>query len=309
MHGRATLLMSSARVALRSLLLGRLAALAGALCANFSYVVQLGMPKTGTSSTYFYFNQLGYTPCDDDGRFAGKTNLFELMSLALQQGKPVLSLAVQNCTNFGEIVSVYGNRNIVPQLDHLPALKAYMTPLKTLFVLNVRSERSWLRSVDKWSNLRQRLVAKDLEGKPAGIGRRAEDLLAWYRGVSSYVQWSFRHRRDFIVVNVSDPMSLEALFDKCNDSRRYFPMVDPRRHTVDSRAQSSKGRGTSGGRSARSAAGGRGAVRGRGTVGRGTARVTSSRRADKPPPSSSRSRTGNSARTRCAGQHQQGGSG
>ena len=144
-----------------------------------------------------------------------------------------------------------------------------MTPLKTLFVFNVRSERSWLRSVDKWSNLRHRLVTKDFEGKPAGIGRRAEDMLAWYRGTSDYIQWSFRHRRDFIVVNVSDPSSLEALFDKCKDSRRYFPMVDPHRHTVDTRAQSPNGRrGTSSRRSARTAASGRGAVMGRGAVGR-----------------------------------------
>ena len=296
--------MSSARVALLSLLIGRFAAFASALCANFSYIVQLGMPKTGTSSTYFYFNQLGYTPCDDDRRFSGGTNLFELMSLALQQGKPVLSLAIHNCTNFGEIVSVYGNRNLVPQLDQLPALKAHMTPLKTLFVLNVRSERSWLRSVDKWSNLRQRLVARELEGKPAGIGRRAEDMLAWYRGTIEYFRWSFRHRRDFIVVNISDLSSLESLYDKCNDSRRYFPMVDPRRHTVDTRAQSTKGRGTS----ARGAAGGRGAVLGRNAAGRGAARVASSRRADKPLPSSiNRPRGGSSARTHGGpGPHQTG---
>jgi len=291
-----------------ALLLGRLVALAGALCANFSYIVQLGMPKTGTSSTYFYFNQLGYTPCDDNGRFGGKTNLFELMSLAQKQGKPILSLAIQNCTNFGEIMSVYGNRNLVPQLNQLPALKDYMTPLKTLFVFNVRSERSWLRSVDKWSNLRHRLVTKDFEGKPAGIGRRAEDMLAWYRGTSDYIQWSFRHRRDFIVVNVSDPSSLEALFDKCKDSRRYFPMVDPHRHTVDTRTQSPKGRGTSSRRSARTAASGRGAVMGRGAVGRGAVRVKSSRPAEKPSPSSNRPRIGNSARARC-GEQQDGGSG
>ena len=44
--------------------LGQLVALVRALCRDYRYIVQLGMPKTGTSSTYFYFNQLGYKPCD-----------------------------------------------------------------------------------------------------------------------------------------------------------------------------------------------------------------------------------------------------
>ena len=218
---------------------------AGALCAQYRYIVQLGMVKTGTSSTYLYFKDLGYKSCDQISE-----SLWGLMDEAQRRNEPILSHAVGKCENFGEIMKVMGTGPdaIVPQLSQLPALKAYMTPRKTLFVLNVRSPRSWLQSINAWNNLRRRLVAKEIEGKPAGVGHRDEDLLNWYRGTSDYVEWSFRHRHDFVKVNISNSSTFEALYRQCNDSNRHFPLVDARRAYVDKRVVPSARRGGASGR-------------------------------------------------------------
>lgn len=45
------------------------------------------------------------------------------------------------------------------------------------YVLNRRPAEHWLRSVDHWSDLRQRLGKCNITGLPAGVGSRDEDML------------------------------------------------------------------------------------------------------------------------------------
>lgn len=105
-------------------------------------------------------------------------------------------------------------------------------------MLNVRSSSSWLRSVSRWGDLRARYLRAALEGKPAGIGSTDAHLLDWYQGAIDYIQWSFGHRDDFVLLNISDSGSFARLFAMCNDSRRHFPFVDPRRAQLGDLASS-----------------------------------------------------------------------
>ena len=194
----------------------------GRRCANFQYVLQLGIGKSGTSSTVAWLDRLGgYVNCE---HALPKTFVWPLMRRARAEGLPVLHYVVQSCSLLGEIMAVTGDENaIAPQLSELPQLMAYMRPLRTLFVLNVREEHDWLRSVDCWPTpfapLRSRFTTSCFSGLPCGVGARDEDMLNWYRGANEYIMWSFRHATDFVVVNVSDPSSFAQLGAICNDSR------------------------------------------------------------------------------------------
>ena len=88
----------------------------GRRCANFQYVLQLGIGKSGTSSTVAWLDRLGgYVNCE---HALPKTFVWPSMRRARAEGLPVLHYVVQSCSLLGEIMAVTGDENaFAPQLS------------------------------------------------------------------------------------------------------------------------------------------------------------------------------------------------
>ena len=60
-----------------------------------------------------------------------------------------------------------------------------------------------------------RLAIRDLDGLPPGYGSNLRDLGRWYDESNAYFRFVFRHRPNYVAVDVDDPESLRALARRC----------------------------------------------------------------------------------------------
>ena len=175
---------------------------------NLSPTINLGFPKSGTSSLYDYYT------CGNVGSSHHKCKLEtcgECVFANVEAGRAPLD----SCGNY----AFYGQLDIdgigydsegswpgdkhalcyFPQLSALQELHdAYPT---ARFTLTTRPPAHWLASVDGWG-LRDRLVDCNLPGLPEGKGADDQELMAWF---SSHLDTV----REFVAANPSHGPLLE----------------------------------------------------------------------------------------------------
>uniref|UniRef100_A0A7S3BKU5 Sulfotransferase n=1 Tax=Haptolina ericina TaxID=156174 RepID=A0A7S3BKU5_9EUKA len=161
-------------------------------CRAYRHVVNLGIGKSGTSSVNQFFQALGYQPCPSE---------YLLLLRARCERKPLLEFATQRCTLHSEMNSIHANQSFLPTLTDLLEIDSWMTPLRTLFVLPVRTPASWLASVRAWTDLRQRFSQKPIPG--LRHGEDDAELLRWYIDTNEWLKFMFRRRSNFVVLNLS----------------------------------------------------------------------------------------------------------
>lgn len=191
------------------LLLVRLASGAAMYTAGFPIIV-VGMPKCGTTSLadYFRCGNLRVSHHDCPGQPCGicvKSNA--------QNAVPLL----QGCGEF----EVYAQLDVdgidgpdycyFPQIELLDGLLDNY-PNATL-VLNVRPVRHWIDSVNKWNNLRSRLVQCEITGLPSGHGAEDNEMeLFFHKHVERvFKAVSRRHAQRFVLVDIESPYASHIL--------------------------------------------------------------------------------------------------
>uniref|UniRef100_A0A7S2YSF5 Sulfotransferase n=1 Tax=Entomoneis paludosa TaxID=265537 RepID=A0A7S2YSF5_9STRA len=159
-----------------------------------SPIINLGMPKMGSSSLHEFFkcsgtyNSSHYT-CGPRPRGEGKRGpglrCGTCMERAWKKGLPLLKSCGGASNEFKNGYTAFmqmdyntpGKTCFYPQMSALNAIhKEY--PNAT-FVLISRPLDDWIRSLDDWHGYRNRLVNCNLPGLPVGVGHDNDDLKQW----------------------------------------------------------------------------------------------------------------------------------
>jgi hypothetical protein len=176
----------------------------GPRCGHYQHIFDLGIGKSGTTSVNHFFFALGYNLC--------KSEYLLLMRAGCDQ-KALMEYAVQQCSLHTEMNSMYGEWSFMPIWSDLLNFAKSMTPLRTLFVLPVRTPSSWLASVKAWSDLRLRFTYRKVPGLQNGGSDDAE-LMRWYHDSNELFRFLFRDREDFIFLNMSSAGEAQAALQR-----------------------------------------------------------------------------------------------
>ncbi|KAL3915635.1 MAG: hypothetical protein SGILL_005556 [Bacillariaceae sp.] len=152
-------------------------------------VIVMGMMKAGTTSIYGYFKcglepgsaQLSHYDCKTGhnengfGMSCGKRMRRNLT----KYGKPAFD-EMDHFTLYAELDAQEGNGGMtLPQWSYLEQM--YDNFPKATWILNLRDPQSWLSSVDRWEDLRQRFIDNPFEPTlPRGKGQDDIDMIAFY---------------------------------------------------------------------------------------------------------------------------------
>ena len=86
-----------------------------------------------------------------------------------------------------------------PQIDALQKLDEYYPT--AFFILNIRDPHRWLQAVNRWNNMRDRLVGCNISSLPAGVGAEDSQMIKWYTDhISMIMNFVQRHRTHKLVV-------------------------------------------------------------------------------------------------------------
>lgn len=162
-------------------------------------VLVLGLPKCGTTSLHHAFQSAGFTSIhwavgqkanltkDKELRLLGTDGqerlVCRLINEAVQMGEMPLARLPPGTNAVAEMNGVWWTKlnkeaaGIFPQMSMLDLLMDSYPD--AYYILNVRKEEDWLRSVDNHNDLRRRLVAADLPNLPRGVGAADEELISW----------------------------------------------------------------------------------------------------------------------------------
>jgi len=176
---------------------------------NLSPIINLGFPKSGTSSLFDYYScgqvASSHHKCKQE-------TCGECVFSNLKAGRAPLD----ECGNYAfygqlDIDGInYDGQGIWPGNEHALCYFPQISALQELhdaypnasFTLTTRPPAHWLASVTGWSNMQQRLVGCDLPGLPEGAGKTDEELVTWYSD-------HLNHVRAFVAANPSHGPLLE----------------------------------------------------------------------------------------------------
>jgi hypothetical protein len=181
-------------------------------------VINLGLPKSGTTTLGKALAQAGYTVADHRLRDReqdkpGKRRIFvgSLLYKGLyERGDPMAYL--QEYDALSEISFIHGKFSVWPQFDFalLKVLKDLNPDLK--FIATRRDAQSHSRSIMAWNNLgTARLPASTVPGLPIGYGKTAEQQMIWIDGHYEALKHWFREDPDYLEINVADADTQERI--------------------------------------------------------------------------------------------------
>lgn len=165
---------------------------------NIMRVFVIGMCKEGTTTLHYALQSAGFNSCHwqcKDGRYVG-----EQMCRAKRENKPLLTY-LPEFTAFAQMDVCLPKKQlmVVPNVTDFEKLDRQYPG--SLFILNVRPEANWLRSVRKWGDLEKRLQ----------MVSRTLDILEWRRQHHEHVRNYFKGRKDLLILNIESPTAKAEL--------------------------------------------------------------------------------------------------
>ncbi|MEN8741094.1 MAG: sulfotransferase [Phaeobacter gallaeciensis] len=175
-------------------------------------VINLGLPKSGTTTLGKALSQAGYSVADHRLRDreedkTGKRRIFvgSLLYKGLyERGDPMAYL--DGFDALSEVSFIHGKFSVWPQFDFalLKVLKDLNPGLK--FIATRRDAASHSKSIMAWNNLgTARLPASTVPGLPIGYGKTPEQQMIWIDGHYEALKHWFREDPDYLEINVADP--------------------------------------------------------------------------------------------------------
>ncbi|MDE4275603.1 sulfotransferase family protein [Phaeobacter gallaeciensis] len=174
-------------------------------------VINLGLPKSGTTTLGKALSQAGYSVADHRLRDReedkpGKRRIFvgSLLYKGLyERGDPMAYL--DGFDALSEVSFIHGKFSVWPQFDFalLQVLKDLNPGLK--FIATRRDAASHSKSIMAWNNLgTARLPASTVPGLPIGYGKTPEQQMIWIDGHYEALKHWFREDPDYLEINVAD---------------------------------------------------------------------------------------------------------
>jgi hypothetical protein len=176
----------------------------------------MGFPKSGTSSLHSFFQCIGLRSSQwwcKDGVQSDEVICGKMIERNVVAGRPALA-NLSEWDAFAEMDAYFETRSTCyfPQRQALNELHA-AAPTAT-FILNMRNLTNWLTSVDRWHrhNLRNRMIACDQPGFPAGVGKLDSEMFEFYRSQAQLVRdFAATHPSHKLVeVQIDDPEQARA---------------------------------------------------------------------------------------------------
>jgi hypothetical protein len=177
-------------------------------------VINLGLPKSGTTTLAFALRAGGYRVADwrlraDDGKQGAYVGL--LMHRGMRaSGNPLQYLS--NYDAFTQIDALVGRLNVWPQLDPnmLDAIEAHNPGVK--FVLSRRDPYEQADSMRRWTDLgKVRLPRAAIKGLPRGRGQTQAELATWISGHYAMLNERFEGRDNFFSYEMDDPQACHQI--------------------------------------------------------------------------------------------------
>lgn len=152
-------------------------------------LVNLGLPKSGTTTLAYALTQSGWRAADHkvrrvhtrDPHLAGTFVARQIYRGYFETGDPFAHLGMYDALT--EISVLNGELSCWPQCDY-PLLKAMrLRHPKMLFVASWRPAADIADSMARWNNLGEtRLPAATVPGLPAGFGGDPQERIRWIEG-------------------------------------------------------------------------------------------------------------------------------
>lgn len=183
----------------------------------------VGMAKRGTTSLAAYFECGGLRVSHN---FCGRSRFC---------GDCVRENAERNRS----LLDGCGNFDVYTQLDHPDPGVCFFPQIELLrelsaehphatLLLNVRPVQHWIRSVDKWGDLRQRLIACNITGLPGGVGGSDADMAQFYHDqvlrVYDHIRQHSTH--PFVFVDIESPYASHTLEQAFGYSRACWTLAN-----------------------------------------------------------------------------------
>ena len=177
-------------------------------------VVNLGLPKSGTTTLNKALTQAGYRVADhrlkerEEDR-PGKRRVFVgglLYKGLYEAGDPMAHMREYDAVS--EISFIHGKFSVWPQFDFalLKTLKDLYPQVK--FIATRRDSESHSNSIMAWNNLgTQRLPASTVPGLPIGYGKTRDQQMRWIDGHYEALKHWFREDPDYLEIDVADPQA------------------------------------------------------------------------------------------------------
>ena len=183
-------------------------------------VINLGMPKMGSSSIHSYFDCGGYKSVHwlCGGRYCG-----DCIQEAIQSGLPPFSSQDPKCkinSTIGSYAQIdRGPENLV-QVNYLTEIMSGVP--RATFILTFRNMTKWYMSMSRWgrkdNNLRKRFEVANITGLPKGVGRNVSEFSQFYCEYVKRVRKEvakYPGRHELIEIDIEDPSvgwQMEDLF-------------------------------------------------------------------------------------------------
>jgi hypothetical protein len=171
-------------------------------------ILNMGMPKAGTSTLWAFFECAGL-----------KTNHDHKCGVAMRRAAyngigPLR--APRSCGKKGAEAILQMDRIKPPTNCFFPQIQLldeiHQEHPNATFILNFRPVDDWINSARMWSGMTARFSLCDLPGLPTGVGGKNQELRNWYCG-------HVRHIREFVALYPSHALIELDLYDTERSAR------------------------------------------------------------------------------------------
>jgi protein O-GlcNAc transferase len=120
--------------------------------------------------------------------------------------------------------------NYWPQLDFnvIQAIQEHHPTTK--FILNTRDIAELISSIDRWSELRQRMTIMDIPGLPIGAGSQDEELHDWIAGHYAACRSHFAACPDYLEYDIDDQSAPRKLEDFTGVKMPWWGIANQNKH-------------------------------------------------------------------------------
>jgi len=175
-------------------------------------VVNLGLPKSGTTTLRHALTRAGYLVADhrikareDPNDPADRVFVGALMYEGLYKfGDPAALLGDHDALT--EVSFIHGGNSVWPQCDHAMLLALRKLHPRLRFVATRRATEDMARSIMRWNNLgKLRLPLATVPGLPVGYGHEIDEQMIWIDGHYEALAHWFRNDPLYLELDVAAP--------------------------------------------------------------------------------------------------------
>ena len=177
-------------------------------------VVNLGLPKSGTTTLARALREAGFTVADyrlrrsDAGqtRRRGRYVAGRIYSGYFTHGDPLHELSEYNA--FSEISMIRAAQSFWPQTDFgvIDAIEKHHPGVR--FLASARDPQAQSMSLLRWSDLgANRLPKLTVPGLPRGFGETGHERIRWIEAHHAFLRRIFAGRDNFLEYDIADPQA------------------------------------------------------------------------------------------------------